>query len=186
MKAVFPIVLAALAVSSAAFAQAPQLTNDQIIARAVLAAPQNMQAGATVVKWKPDFTYETLRQGTNKIFCFDRSGEPGQAAFAVQCTSLGNLARVAQNRKIESEPDTAKRRLLVESMEKDGTRVKPEFGSFFKSMNGPDQEHARIHTTIAVPGATKESMGLPDNPTAGGAWIMNAGTTTAHIMSPGN
>ncbi len=28
-------------------------------------------------------------------------------------------------------------------------------------------------------------MGLPDNPKQGGAWIMNAGTTTAHIMIPG-
>jgi hypothetical protein len=28
-------------------------------------------------------------------------------------------------------------------------------------------------------------MGLPDNPKEGGVWIMNAGTTTAHIMTPG-
>jgi hypothetical protein len=52
-------------------------------------------------------------------------------------------------------------------------------------MNGPDQEHARTHVTIAVPGATAQSMGLPDNPKEGGVWIMNAGTTTAHIMTPG-
>jgi len=29
-------------------------------------------------------------------------------------------------------------------------------------------------------------MGLPDNPKQGGAWLMNAGTTTAHIMTPGH
>ena len=39
---------------------------------------------------------------------------------------------------------------------------------------------------IAVPGATTQSMGLPDNPKQGGVWIMNAGTTTAHIMTPGS
>jgi hypothetical protein len=27
---------------------------------------------------------------------------------------------------------------------------------------------------------------LPDKPAQGGAWIMNAGTTTAHIMTPGS
>jgi len=53
-------------------------------------------------------------------------------------------------------------------------------------MNGPDQEHARIHVTIAVPGATAQSTGLPDGPGKGGAWVMNAGTSTAHIMTPGS
>jgi len=38
--------------------------------------------------------------------------------------------------------------------------------------------------TIAVPGATTQSTGLPDK--AGqGVWIMNAGTSTAHLMTPG-
>ena len=53
-------------------------------------------------------------------------------------------------------------------------------------MNGPDQASARIHTTIAVPGGTTESTGLPDTPRQNGAWIMDAGTTTAHIMTPGH
>jgi hypothetical protein len=64
--------------------------------------------------------------------------------------------------------------------------VKPEFGSVWYSMNGKDQETARLHVTIAVPGATAASLGLPDNPKMGGAWIMNAGTSTAHIMTPGS
>jgi hypothetical protein len=29
-------------------------------------------------------------------------------------------------------------------------------------------------------------MGLPENGQKGGAWIMNAGTSTAHIMVPGS
>jgi hypothetical protein len=27
---------------------------------------------------------------------------------------------------------------------------------------------------------------LPDNPRQGGSWIMDAGTTTAHLMIPGS
>jgi hypothetical protein len=50
---------------------------------------------------------------------------------------------------------------------------------------GMDKDHPRMHMTIAVPGATTASIGLPDNPKAGGVWIMNAGTTTAHLMTPG-
>jgi len=40
-----------------------------------------------------DFTYDTLRKGTNQLVCYDRSGFPPMQPFAVQCTSLGNLPR---------------------------------------------------------------------------------------------
>jgi hypothetical protein len=50
---------------------------------------------------------------------------------------------------------------------------------------GPDAEHLRAHMTIAVPGATTKTLGLPENGQQGGVWIMNAGTTTAHLMTPG-
>ena len=118
--------------------------------------------------------------------CYDRSGEPGQQPFAVQCTSVANLPRVAQNRKFEAMTDKTARQAALDAAEKDGTRVKPEYGSVWLTMNGPDQARARIHTTIAVPGATTQSTGLPDNNKQGGVWIMNAGTTTAHLMTPGS
>ncbi|OLC42148.1 MAG: hypothetical protein AUH43_23305 [Acidobacteria bacterium 13_1_40CM_65_14] len=182
MKRIVVIVLGVLAVSTSAFAQ----TTEETIERALAAAPRQMKEGATVIKWKPDFTYETLKKGTNRLVCYDRSGQPGQQPFAVQCTSIANLDRVAQNRKFEAITDKAARQAALDAAEKDGTRVKPEFGSVWLTMNGPDQAHARIHTTIAVPGATTQSMGLPDNPRQGGVWIMNAGTTTAHLMTPGS
>jgi hypothetical protein len=56
----------------------------------------------------------------------------------------------------------------------------------FYNLGGADRERARAHTTVAVPGATALTMGLPDNNKQGGAWIMNAGTSTAHIMIPGH
>jgi hypothetical protein len=74
---------------------------------------------------------------------------------------------------------------MLDAAEKDGTRVKPEYGSVWYHMLGADREHARTHVTIAVPGATTQSIGLPDNNKQGTAWIMNAGTTTAHLMTPG-
>jgi hypothetical protein len=182
MKRIVLFVLGVLAVSTVSFAQTPEET----IERALAAAPRQMKEGATVIKWKADNTYDTLKKGTNRLVCYDRSGEPGQQPFAVQCTSLGNLDRVAQNRKFEAISDRTARQAALDAAEKDGTRVKPEYGSVWLTMNGADREHARIHTTIAVPGATTQSTGLPDKPGQGGAWIMNAGTTTAHIMTPGS
>jgi uncharacterized lipoprotein NlpE involved in copper resistance len=182
MKRIVLFVVGTLAVSTSAFAQ----TEAESIERALAAAPRQMKEGATVIKWKPDNTYDTLKKGTNRLVCYDRSGEPGQQPFAVQCTSVANLDRVAQNRKFEAMSDKTAKQATLDAAEKDGTRVKPEYGSVWLTMNGPDQAHARIHTTIAVPGATTQSTGLADKPGQGGVWIMNAGTTTAHIMTPGS
>ena len=98
---------------------------------------------------------------------------------------LGNLDRVAQNMKIEALGDRAKAQAAFDEAEKSGTRVKPEFGSVFYHIQGPDEARGRGHMTVAVPGATTQTMGLPDNGRGGGVWIMNAGTTTAHLMVPG-
>jgi hypothetical protein len=151
---------------------------------ALLAAPANLRNQATVIKWKPDFTYDTLRKGGNRLVCYNRSGQPGQQPFSIECTSLGNLERVTQNLKFEAMGD--KRQAMLDAAEKDGTRVKPEYGSIFYNLTGPDQARANAHMTVAIPGATTQTTGLPDNNKLGGAWIMNAGTSTAHIMVPGH
>jgi hypothetical protein len=182
MKRMTPIVLTLLAISAGAFAQSP----DDAVQKALLAAPRQLKDGVTVIKWKPDFTYETLKKGTNKMVCYDLSGYPGKQPFFVECTSLANLDRVAQNLKFEAMGDKKAVQAALDGAEKDGTRAKPEFGSVWIHMMGADADHTRMHTTIAVPGATKESLGLPDNPSQGGEWIMNAGTTTAHLMTPGS
>jgi hypothetical protein len=154
--------------------------------RAVLAAPATLRAQATVIKWNPaDWTYATLRKGTNEIVCFDKSGLPGQLAFSLECTMLGNLPRATQNMRFESEPDRAKRQAALVAAEKDGSRAKPVYGSVWYHLMGGDQATARTHFTVAVPGATSASTGLPDNGRGGGVWIMNAGTSTAHLMIPG-
>ena len=171
------IFLSLLAVSTIAWGQAAD------IEKALLAAPARMKEGATVVKWKPDFTYDTLKQGTNRLVCYDQSGLPGQQAFSIECTSIANLERAAQNLKFEAMGD--KKQAMLDAAEKDGTRAKPEYGSVWYHLMGPDRERAQPHMTIAVPGATTQSTGLPDNNKQGGAWIMNAGTSTAHIMTPG-
>ncbi len=182
MKRMIPIVLGMLAVSASGFAQAASEGDFPALA----AAPRNMKDGATVIKWKTDFTYDTLKKGTNRLVCYDKSGDPGQQPFSVECTSIANLDRVAQSRKFEALGDKKATQAAIDAAEKDGTRIKPEFGSVWIHMSGPDQAHARLHTTVAVPGATTQSMGLPDSPKQGGEWIMNAGTSTAHLMTPGS
>jgi hypothetical protein len=197
MNRLLPLALGVLVLSAAAWAQGgrgapaapPPLepgASQADVDKAVLAAPATLRAQATVIKWNPaDWTYTTLRKGTNQIVCFDKSGLPGQLPFSIECTMLGNLPRAAQNMRFETEPDRAKRQAALDAAEKDGTRAKPEFGSVWYHLMGQDQATARTHFTVAVPGATSASMGLPDNGRSGGVWIMNAGTSTAHLMIPG-
>jgi hypothetical protein len=177
---VFPF-LGVLVISMSALAQAPA----DPIQRALMAAPANLRDGATVIKWKPDFTYDTLKKGTNRLVCYDRSGYPEQHPFSIECTSLTNLDRVTQNLKFEASGDKVKTQALLDAAEKDGTRVKPEYGSVWYHAIGPDAEHVRMHLTIAVPGATTQTTGLPETAKQGTVWIMNAGTSTAHLMTPG-
>ena len=200
MKRIVAVVLVASAVSVGVWAQGggrqtapPQPpaplepgASQADVDKALLPLPAALRDQATVVKWKPDFTYGTLRKGTNGLVCYDRSGFPQQQPFSVQCTSLGNLPREAQNLKAEAAGDRSKSEAMLKAMEQDGSRAKPEFGSIWYHLAGADRDHVSAHeVTIAVPGATQASLGLPEQRRQSGAWIMNAGTSTAHIMIPG-
>jgi hypothetical protein len=196
MKRILVLTVWALAVSTSAWAQGrgapappPALepgASQAEVDKAVLAAPAQLRNQATVIKWNPsDWSYTTLRKGTNRLVCFDSSGFPGQDPFSVECSSSGNLDRIKQNLMFEAEPDRAKRQAAIAAAEKDGTRPKPEYGSVWYHSWGKDQASARSHMTVAVPGATAQSLGLPDNGKMGGVWVMDAGTSAAHLMIPG-
>ena len=183
MKRIILAVVGVLAVSPSANAQ----TTEETIDRALAVAPNRARDEATVIMWNADYTYETLQKGTNNLVCYDRSSDEGRPPFAVQCTSLANLPRVAQSRRFAAESaDNAGAQAMVAAAEANGTRVLPEYGSVWYTMNGRDQASARTHITIAMPMATTESTGFPEDRSAGGAWIMAAGTTTAHLMTPGS
>lgn len=181
MKPIALFILAVIVVSTIALAQAP----DNAIATALQALPANLRDEATVIKWKSDFTYDTLKKGSNGLVCYDRTGFPEQQPISIECTTMGNLEREAQNLKAESLGDKAKTQAMLDAMEKDGTRVKPEYGSVWYHYFGADKEHARMHMTIALPGATTQSTGLSDKRSQTSVWLMNPGTTTAHLMTPG-
>src|SRR5438309_8725411 len=132
MKRVIVVALSILAISASAFAQ-----SSAEIEKALLAAPPQMKEGATVIKWKSDFTYDTLKKGTNRLVCYDRTGQPGQQPFAVECTSVANLDRVAQSLKMEAIPDKKEQQAAFEAAEKAGKWTKPEFGSVWIHMGGP-------------------------------------------------
>jgi hypothetical protein len=157
----------------------------ETIEGALAGAPVNAREDATVVRFNADHTWETLKEGSNAWVCYDRSGEGRRPAFAVQCTNIGNLARIAQNRRFAAEAaDRDALQAMVAAAEANGTREPVVYGSMWLAMNGPDMASASTHTTIAVPGGTSESTGFPVCGDGGGACIMAGGTGAAHLMVP--
>ena len=181
MKRIILAVLGVLTVSTGVDAQ----NRAQTIERALLAAPARGRDAATVIQWNANYTHQTIKEGTSQLVCWDRSGDPGEAAFAAICTALGNLDRVAQNRRFAAEGgNPAGTRALVAAAEENGTRIMSVFGSPWLTLSGDNQMSSRTHTTIAMPGATEASTGFPESGRGGGAWIMAAGSSEAHLMTP--
>lgn len=179
MRSIIAAVVCLFVVSASAQGQSA-------IERALTAAPAAAREAATVIMWNADYTYETLKEGTSHLVCYDRSEEPGRRPFAVQCTSKTNLERVAQNRRFRAEAaDRDEERAMIAAAEADGTRAEVEYGSIWYAASGADQARARSHTTVAVPFATAESTGFPVTRDAGGVYLMAAGTAGAHLMIPG-
>lgn len=181
MKRMFLIVFSVFAIAPNSYAQ----SDTELIEQALAAAPRRASADASVVKWSADHIYMTIKEGTNQVVCYSRADQRDRPPFAVQCTSLANLDRVAQNRKFRADSTDAEgERALVAAAAADGSRVEAEFGSWWRSMNGQDRQSAGVHTTIAMPGSTMASTGFPESRDQGGAYIMAAGTTEAHLMVP--
>ena len=66
------LTVAALVITTAAMAQTPGET----IERALAAAPRQMHDAATVIQWKADGTYETLKKGRTGWFATTGQGSP--------------------------------------------------------------------------------------------------------------
>ena len=125
-KLTLVVMTACVAMASSAYAQ----TDQEIIDRAVLAAPANARADATVVKWGADGKRVVVRQGKNGLACWDQSTWPhSRTPVNVHCTAEAGLARVDQNRefygKASSREEAEK---AIQAAEKAGTRVPPVYG----------------------------------------------------------
>ncbi len=115
MKRVILVGTGVLALTASVFAQTPAGNFDAALA----AAPAQMHDGAMVIKWKADGSYDTLRPGTNRLVCYDQSADAGEQPVSSQCTSVGNLDRVKQNKIYEAKiADRTAREAALTELEK--------------------------------------------------------------------
>lgn len=187
MKRLTLALCASLILPTAVSAQSSSASDAEEIERALMAAPERMRADASVIGFDDDGSIVELREGSNGLMCWDSSGEPGrQGRFLAQCTSERNRARVEQNHRISNaaaSPDEIGE--LFAEAEENGTREVAAWGTVYYHLIGDDWASGRIHATVAVPYATAESLEIPAEPRADGLWLMDPGTSGAHLMIPG-
>ena len=177
-----------LVTAVAAAAQEPPAKEIQI-AGAVMAAPEERRAGATVLGWDAAGKVVTLRPGTNDQVCV--ADNPKVDGFNVACYHKDLEPFMARGRELTAQG-------ITEDKDRDGTRWKeidagklamPKETRTLAVMTGKAFDPATGRVTEAytrwvlyVPHATGASTGLPTTAAPGVPWLMDPGTAGAHIM----
>lgn len=164
---------------------------DAQIGAAVMAVPEEMRQGATVLGYDAKGNLVTLREGTNNTICV--SDNPNAAGFSVACYHKDLEAFMNRGRELRAEGKNQGEIFEIREQEaKSGKLKMPENPTTLHLLEGPEGQYdaatgqvtnANYRYVVYIPWATAESSGLPTQPIVpGGPWIMDPGTHRAHIM----
>jgi hypothetical protein len=162
----------------------------QQIAAAVLPAPKDIRADATVLGYAPDGHLTTLRRGNGALICL--ASDPKSDRFHVACYHRSLEPFMARGRALRARGIKGDR---VDSLRfaeiRSGKLAMPRHPAVLYSLSGPGDSFdpatgtapkAQPLFVVYVPFATEKSMGLSATPVEGGPWIMDPGTPKAHLM----
>jgi hypothetical protein len=190
MRTSFPLLLLLLLpLTGCAQDNIPDKENQ--IAAAVLAAPEDQRAGATVLGYDRNGKLVTLRPGSNNLIC--TADDPKQQGFGCACYHKDLEAFMARGRELREQGKSHGEIFDIREQEaKAGTLKMPEQPTTLHLLEGADSKYdpatgkvagANYRYVVYIPWATAESTGLPLQPLVpGGPWIMDPGTHRAHIM----
>ncbi|GAB3639450.1 hypothetical protein [Spirosoma arcticum] len=181
-----------LLLTFAALAQTPTVpTADVQIKTAVMAAPADKQAGATVYGYSDKNEFAVLRKGTNELICL--ADDPAQKGLSVSCYHRDLEPFMKRGRELKQQGKTAKEVLETREQEAKAEKlIMPVNPSSLFVYTAKDENYdpatgevkdGYLRSVVYIPYATAESTGLPLKPAAPGMpWIMDPGTHRAHIM----
>jgi hypothetical protein len=158
------------------------------IAAAVLAAPVDRRAAATVLGYDAEGKLVTLRKGTNDQICL--ADDPREKAFSVACYHQDLEPFMARGREIVAQgvKGAAREEIRWKEIEAGTLKMPREprslsvvTGSGFDAASGQITESYN-RWVIYTPFATPDSTGLAATPVPGGPWLMYPGKAGAHIM----
>lgn len=162
---------------------------DSQIAAAVLAAPEDRRAGATVLGYDEKGALVTLRKGSNELVCL--ADDPKAPGFSVACYHQDLEPYMARGRELRAQGMT-NQRAINDTRWKEvqaGTLKMPKEPRTLYVLSGKGYDPAAVAVAdqylrwvIYVPFATAETTGLSTKPVENGPWLMDPGTPGAHIM----
>ncbi|MCC6343887.1 MAG: hypothetical protein IT166_16910 [Bryobacterales bacterium] len=179
--------ISTLFLAAVSFAAAATPPAEQQIAAAVLAAPAERRAGATVLGYSADDKLVTLREGSNDMICL--ASDPHAKTFSVACYHKDLEPFMARGRELTAQGMKGAERHKFRWKEVDDGKLKmPKEPRMLYVLTGSGYDPSSGQVTgsylrwvIYVPYATAESTGLS---TKSGPypWLMYPGTAGAHIM----
>ncbi|MCW5963415.1 MAG: hypothetical protein KIT83_05205 [Bryobacterales bacterium] len=164
------------------------LPRDHQIAGAVLAAPEELRATATVLGYNASHELVPLRESAGDLVCL--ASDPRREAFNVACYHKDLEPFMARGRELAKQGVSGQKRNDIRYEEiKAGNLELPKeprmlyvlTGSKFDPASG-QVEKSYLRWVVYTPYATQESTGLSTKPAEGSPWLMFPGTPGAHIM----
>lgn len=162
---------------------------EEQIAASILAAPEEMRAGAAVLGYGADGKLTELRKGTGDLICL--ASDPKASRFSVACYHKDLEPFMARGRELAAQgiAGGARNEQYRWKEIKEGKLKMPKeprmlyvlSGKSFDAASGKVVEGS-LRWVIYVPYATAASTGLSTKSKRGEPWLMDAGTPGAHIM----
>lgn len=185
-----PIVLLFM-FTSLAKAQSEIPNEEDQIAMAVLAGPEELREGATILAYDAAGNLVKIRKGKNDLIC--RADDPNKDGFETVCYNADMEPFMARGRVLKKEGRSSSEIFEIREKEaKDKALSMPDKPSTLHILYGKEGyfnketgmvENANYRYVIYMPWATQETTGLPLKPNGvGHPWLMNPGTHRAHIM----
>jgi hypothetical protein len=177
-----------LLMGMATLADAQTVGKDAQVAQAVLAAPDDRRAGATVLGFE-NGAVVTLRQGSNDVVCL--ADNPATAGFSVACYHRDLEPFMARGRELAAQgitEDKVRDQMRYDEIKSGKLPMSREPRMLYvmtgKSVDTAGAvEGAYTRWVVYVPFATGEMLGLATKPAGPGVpWLMDPGTGGAHIM----
>ena len=169
-------------------ASAQEIPNkDRQISQAVMAAPQDQRADATVLGYTINGEVVTLREGNGNLICL--ANNPSASRFSVACYHKDLEPFMARGRELKAQGLDFKTIFDTREEEvKSGKLLLPQ-NSTLMVLSGEEEPEtgfirdAHTRYVVYVPYATGKTTGLSEKPLGAGIpWLMNPGTHRAHIM----
>jgi hypothetical protein len=164
---------------------------DVQIKLAVLSAPDEKRANATVMGYTTDGKLTVLRKGTNEMICL--ADDPKQKGFSVSCYHKDLDPFMQRGRELKAAGKTQDEVIKIRDEEAKAGKIPLVKSPSTLYVYGAKEEdcdmvagtvkNGYMRYVVYIPYATPESTGLPlkqDLP--GMPWIMDPGTPRAHIM----